>query len=73
MTRATANTFFAICNGCFWCASLLGARSVVACPSCRSALIEVLPLCSNEAYTFDYKFDTGVTLEFLPKAHAHVA
>jgi hypothetical protein len=33
----------------------------------------VLPLCSNEAYTFDYKFDTGVTLEFLPKAHAHVA
>lgn len=68
-TKAAGNTFFAICNACFWCASLLGARPIDACPSCSKALIEVMPLAINERYAFDYNAATGVALEFSPKAH----
>ena len=32
-------------------------------------MIEVLPLATNERYSFDYNAATGVTLEFSPKKH----
>lgn len=70
-TKATGNTFFVICNACFWCASLLGERPVDSCPSCSKAMIEVMPLVANERYAFDCNVATGVTLEFSPRgAHA---
>lgn len=65
--RSGESACFIICNECFWCASLLVAGSVRACPSCSRSMIEVMPLARNERYAFDYSTSTGVILEFSPK------
>ena len=71
VTKAT-KTFFVMCNECFWCASLLGARPIDECPSCSKAPIEVMPLAANERYAFDCNAVTGVTLSFHQRRAAPV-
>jgi len=55
---------FAICNSCFWCASMLYGRSLTTCPCCAESKIESLPIAENESYLFDYDSRHGAVLEF---------
>ncbi|HEX6561344.1 MAG TPA: hypothetical protein VF016_04890 [Nitrososphaera sp.] len=65
--RRIAPVNFVICNECFWCASLLGARSINdGCPSCHKNALETVPVSSNEKYAFDYSPTGGAVLEFSP-------
>jgi transcription initiation factor IIE alpha subunit len=55
------NTYFAICNSCHWCTSLLDSTqlSLVSekCPSCKSQLMSLMPIeLVAEHY---YSFHTG--------------
>ncbi len=66
MTRVASRVRFLICDDCFWCASYLDPRSVTACPSCKSSMIEDMPVSANERYTFDRNTREGMLLGFFP-------
>ena len=53
-----ADRQFALCESCFWSATILGSgeRNVhitCSCPSCSSDNISVLPLTSDDVYELD--------------------
>jgi hypothetical protein len=55
------NTYFAICNSCHWCTSLLDSTQLPGvsekCPSCKSQLMSLMPIeLVREHY---YSFHTG--------------
>jgi hypothetical protein len=72
-TRISEETYFLICQSCFWCASYISSQIpnritkqvITKCPSCIVGNIESLPIAKNEEYRFGYNTKRGVTMEFL--------
>jgi hypothetical protein len=72
-TRISGETYFLLCQSCFWCASYISPRIpsritkqvITKCPSCIGGDIESLPIAKNEEYRFAYDTRRGVTMEFL--------
>ena len=62
--RKRANLYFLICGSCFWCASLLGARSMNECPLCKGGALESIPIASGEKYRLEYSEKRGMLLDF---------
>jgi hypothetical protein len=68
-TTSTAAEFkprlFIICDDCFWCASAINIwmRDIDTCPQCGKT-VSSLPLCTNEAYRYNYTLGRGIELEF---------
>jgi hypothetical protein len=58
------NLHFLICGSCFWCASLIGNRSVKECPLCRGGTLESIPLASGEKYLLEYSEKRGMLMDF---------
>lgn len=66
--------YFLLCRACFWCASYIHRKSSRAnfdlankfgsCPLCLSESLDLMPLTSQEVYTFNYSKKIGVILEF---------
>ena len=57
--------YFALCNSCFWCASyLLQPMSTVRCPSCKTQMIEIIPVRLCE-FLFLYEKLLGVYIHFV--------
>ncbi|MDQ4066023.1 MAG: hypothetical protein M3114_00365 [Thermoproteota archaeon] len=42
------NRYFVLCNSCFWCASYLRHIGTLRCPSCKTQIIEFMPIKSDE-------------------------
>ena len=57
--------YFALCNSCFWCASYLRHMSTIRCPSCKTEIMESMPIGSDERFFFQYDRKRGVSLQFL--------
>lgn len=57
--------YFALCNSCFWCASYMRRVNTVRCPSCRTEIIESMPIRLDERFLFQYDRKSGVSLQFL--------
>jgi hypothetical protein len=70
-TRISEETYFLLCQSCFWCVSYSpqihnrATKQVTKCPSCIGGDIESLPIANNEEYRFGYDTKRGVTMEFL--------
>jgi len=56
--------YFALCNSCFWCASYLRHMDTVRCPSCKTEIMECLPIELDERFLFQYDRKRGVSLQF---------
>ena len=64
--RISKQVNFILCSSCFWSASLLDARELEVCPSCKSVKLESMPVAGNEMYCFDYDTKRGVVIDFVP-------
>jgi hypothetical protein len=61
---------FIICGNCFWCASLLAARTPNEhrCPNCSKNMLESIPLALTEKFAVIHDGKRRMTLEFSPTA-----
>jgi hypothetical protein len=72
-TRISEETYFLLCQSCFWCASYISPQIpnritkqvITKCPSCIEGNIESLPIAGNENYRFHNDKKRGITMEFL--------
>jgi hypothetical protein len=65
-TKHRKAAYFRLCSSCFWCASyLLDIRGTVRCPSCKTEIIESMPISPDERFAFHHDRNRGVSLEFL--------
>jgi hypothetical protein len=66
---------FAICESCFWCATLFqklntiniiidGLKQHQVCPSCKNKSISLVPLAKDEGYTIAMEGKRGLEIEF---------
>jgi hypothetical protein len=67
------NRQFAICESCFWCATIfhkLDASSsndgddLEQCPLCKNKSISLVPLAKDEGYTIAIEGERGLEIEF---------
>src|SRR5919199_2724438 len=64
--NSSSTVFFQICQSCFWCASNLSkSRIMERCPSCKTEILETMPIRSYEIFVFQYDRKRGISLEFL--------
>jgi hypothetical protein len=63
-TRISKRIHFAICNSCYWCASLF-LDSSIKCPICESDRnVEVIPISKNESFKISHDPKAGIILAF---------
>lgn len=63
-TRISKRVRFAICNSCYWCASLL-LDSSIKCPICESDKnVEVMSISNNESFKVSRDPKAGIILAF---------
>ena len=60
---------FVICRSCFWCTSILSIKHFLAenCPNCSLAMLESIPIMSNEKFEVNHDQKRGLTLQFSPR------
>lgn len=54
---------FALCESCFWSATLLYDRDV-SCPSCPGSSVSLIPLAKDEEYRLKLSPSAGLELSF---------
>jgi hypothetical protein len=55
---------FALCESCFWSATLLSEREL-SCPSCPDSTVSLIPLAKDEEYRLRVSPSAGLELTFL--------
>ena len=55
---------FALCESCFWSATVLYERDV-SCPSCPDSTVSLIPLAKDEEYRLKVSPSAGLELTFL--------
>jgi len=64
LSRIGKRVCFAICNSCYWCASLY-SESSIKCQICKSEKnVELMPISENESFKVSLDSRTGITLAF---------
>jgi hypothetical protein len=48
--QSTIYKHFLTCRSCFWCASLLFDVTVIKCPNCNSATLELTPISHDQVH-----------------------
>jgi len=54
---------FALCESCFWSATVLYDRDV-SCPSCPGSSVSLIPLAKDEEYRLRVSPSAGLELSF---------
>lgn len=54
---------FALCESCFWSATLLSGRDV-SCPSCPGSTMSLIPLAKDDEYRLRVSPSAGLELSF---------
>jgi hypothetical protein len=54
---------FALCESCFWSATVLYDRPV-SCPSCPGSSVSLIPLAKDEEYRLKISPSAGLELSF---------
>jgi hypothetical protein len=64
---------FAICESCFWCATIFqrldtssnnNGESLEQCPLCKNKSVSLVPLAKDEGYTIAIEGKRGLEIEF---------
>lgn len=50
MPDNSAGRHFALCESCFWSATILKMKGKVACPLCTDSNVSLIPLAIDEQY-----------------------
>lgn len=60
----SAARYFALCESCFWSATILKIERDVACPVCTDSTVSLIPLAIDEEYRIKLGVSTGLELSF---------
>ena len=60
------NRIFALCEKCYWTASILKKVESYQCPVCRGKEVALIPLCRDEKYEYSLKPGQGMQVKFSP-------
>jgi hypothetical protein len=58
---------FALCESCFWCATILDNRKQQACPACTGS-VSLIPLARDEKYRIKLESTMGLEMSFSKRA-----
>jgi hypothetical protein len=62
--NSAARYYFALCESCFWSATILKMERDVACPVCTDSTVSLIPLAIDEQYRIKLGVSTGLELSF---------
>lgn len=60
----SAATHFALCESCFWSATILRMEKQVICPACTDSEVSLIPLAIDEQYKIKLGSSAGLELSF---------
>lgn len=60
----SAARHFALCESCFWSATILRPKENVACPACPDSSVSLIPLAVDEQYRIKLGAGAGLELAF---------
>jgi Zn finger protein HypA/HybF involved in hydrogenase expression len=55
---------FALCESCFWSATILRMEHDVACPACTDSNVSLIPLAIDDQYRIKLGSTAGLELSF---------
>ncbi len=55
---------FALCESCFWSATILKIKQDIVCPACPDGIVSLIPLARNESYRLNISPKTGFEVSF---------
>jgi hypothetical protein len=58
------NRSFALCESCYWTATIFTRIESYICPVCRGENIELIPLNLDEKYEYQLEPDKGLEIKF---------
>jgi hypothetical protein len=58
------NRLFALCESCYWTATIFTKIENYQCPVCKSKDIALIPLNTDEKYEYKFKLKQGLDIKF---------
>jgi hypothetical protein len=58
------NRSFALCESCYWTATIFTRIESYNCPVCRGENVELIPLILDEKYEYQLEPDKGLEIKF---------
>lgn len=58
------NRQFALCESCYWTATIFTKVEYYQCPVCQSKDIALIPLNRDEKYDYKYELKRGLQINF---------
>ena len=58
------NRLFALCESCYWTATIFTKIESYDCPVCQSKNIALIPLSLDEKYDYKYELKQGLQINF---------
>ncbi len=58
------NRLFALCENCYWTASILKKIATYQCPACHSDDVALIPLGNDESYEYSLEPEQGLQIKF---------
>ncbi|MEW6603402.1 MAG: hypothetical protein AB1351_01790 [Thermoproteota archaeon] len=71
MTKNLTGRHFALCESCFWSATILTTKEDVTCPMCTGGSISLIPLAANDEYRIKLGTGGGLELSFSKRSAIH--
>jgi hypothetical protein len=59
-----SSRLFALCESCYWTATILTKIETYQCPVCQSKDVALIPLGSDEEYEYDFDSKYGLQISF---------
>ncbi|MEO9363781.1 MAG: hypothetical protein ABI348_07765 [Nitrososphaera sp.] len=63
-TTIGSERHFALCESCFWSATVLFGKDAPACPSCTEGNVSMMPLARDEEYRIKLSPCAGLEMSF---------
>ncbi len=60
------NRIFALCEKCYWTATILKKVESFRCPVCLGEEVALIPLCKDEKYEYSLESRQGMQIKFSP-------
>lgn len=64
LPSSSSGRHFALCESCFWSATILTMKERVACPVCPDSNVSLIPLAVDEQYRIKLGSSAGLELSF---------
>jgi hypothetical protein len=64
LSSGSSGRHFALCESCFWTATVLKMKEFIACPMCPDSNVSLIPLAMNESYKVNIDPKVGLEISF---------